>query len=232
MSCNIKIIRSAKRKKTITLQVTAKTGIIVRAPHRISDQIIQAFVKKKRPWIEKKHAEIKEANRRQRKRKFTDGEEFLYLGRNYKLHLINEDSPYYLKDIPFYFNSAFYLHEDRENQAKEFFTDWYKKQAQEYIRKGVDKYSQENDFVFNKIKISWAKKRWGSCTSKNNLNFNWRIIMAPAKVVDYIIVHELVHLKCRHHAPKFWHQVKIIMPDYEKQEQWLKINQQQLVFLL
>ena len=229
---DIKVIKSLKRRKTIVLQITAAAKVIVRAPRWTSDRTIQTFVDKKQVWIEKKRAEIQRANRKQTKRKFIDGEGFLYLGRNYKLYLINKSSSHFLKRTPFYFKNAFYLHEDKKDQAKEFFINWYKKQAQKYIRKRVDKYSQENNFAFNKVKISWAKKRWGSCTPKNNLNFNWRLIMAPVEVVDYIVVHELVHLKYHHHAPKFWRHVKVIMPDYKKREKWLKTNYQQLSFLL
>lgn len=78
--------------------------------------------------------------------------------------------------------------------------------------------------AYKSLKINNAKTRWGSCGSSGNLNFTWRLIMAPKKVVDYVIVHELAHLKQMNHSPKFWNEVKLIIPDYKNDELWLKRN--------
>ena len=72
------------------------------------------------------------------------------------------------------------------------------------------------------LKFNNAQKRWASCSPKNNLNFSWRLIMAPIGVVDYVVVHELVHLEEKNHSKEFWRKVKVLLPQYERYERWLK----------
>lgn len=100
----------------------------------------------------------------------------------------------------------------------------YKKKAKEYIPSRVKQIALENNFNYNTIKITSAKTRWGSCTSKKNLNFSYRLILVPKKVIDYVIVHELCHLREMNHSKKFWDEVWKIMPDYKKYDRWLKYN--------
>jgi len=102
--------------------------------------------------------------------------------------------------------------------------DWYKERAYEKISERVQWYALKNGFQYNKIKITQAQKRWGSCSSKGNLNFSWRLIMAPLPVVDYVVVHELAHLVEKNHSKAFWSKVKMLMTDYQKQQEWLKRN--------
>lgn len=77
---------------------------------------------------------------------------------------------------------------------------------------------------FNRITIREQKTRWGSCSSKQNLNFNWKLILAPPEILDYVVVHELCHLKEMNHSPAFWHEVEQILPDYPQRKKWLKDN--------
>lgn len=101
---------------------------------------------------------------------------------------------------------------------------WMIDKAAELIKKRTTEYSVILGVNYNSIRIKDTKTRWGSCSSKCNLNFNYRIIMAPEKVMDYIIVHELSHLKHMNHGKKFWETVALYMPDYEKHKEWLKVN--------
>lgn len=98
----------------------------------------------------------------------------------------------------------------------------YKKQAKRLIPPRVKVFAEKYGFSYNSVKITSAKTRWGSCTSKRNLNFTYRLILAPQKVIDYVIVHELCHLRQMNHSKKFWDEVAAIMPDYKVQEHWLK----------
>ena len=102
--------------------------------------------------------------------------------------------------------------------------DEYKKQAREYIVPKVDEYALKFWFTYNKIRITSATTRWGSCSSKKNLNFSYRLILAPKTAVDYVIVHELCHLRQMNHSKKFWAEVEAIMPEYKEHENWLKKN--------
>lgn len=97
-------------------------------------------------------------------------------------------------------------------------------QAVEYIPKRVKYYAENENFVYNKITIKNLVSRWGSCSTKGNLNFNCLLMLTPDYVIDYIVVHELCHLREMNHSEKFWAEVEKIMPDYQRAELWLKQN--------
>jgi hypothetical protein len=88
----------------------------------------------------------------------------------------------------------------------------------------LNHFSSLADITFNRFGITNAQKRWGSCNAKGNIFFSYRLIMAPFAVVDYVVVHELVHIKEKNHSHKFWNSVMNILPDYRKHRQWLKEN--------
>ena len=123
-----------------------------------------------------------------------------------------------------FFEDKFYLSKEYLEGAKGIFIDWYKKRAYEKISERVKWYAQKRGFKYNRINITNAQKRWGSCSCRNNLNFSWWLIMAPLPVVDYVIVHELVHLDEKNHSRAFWNKVKMLMTDYKKYQEWLKKN--------
>jgi predicted metal-dependent hydrolase len=101
---------------------------------------------------------------------------------------------------------------------------WMIEKAEELIKKRTAEYSVILSVKYSNIRVKDTKTRWGSCSSKGNLNFNFRILMAPERVMDYIIIHELCHLKHMNHGKMFWETVAFYMPDYEKHKEWLKVN--------
>lgn len=102
-------------------------------------------------------------------------------------------------------------------------------QAVEYIPKRVKYYAEKENFIYNKITIKNLVSRWGSCSTKGNLNFNCLLMLTPDYVIDYIVVHELCHLREMNHSEKFWAEVEKIMPDYQRAELWLKQNSGNLI---
>ena len=211
-----KVIRS--KRKTISLQVADDAALIVRAPFAVSEKIINRVILKHKAWIEKKKKEIQLRDIKFSKKEFVNGEGFLYLGNYYRLRLVEK------QEIPLGFKSGFYLSKEYLAHAKEIFIDWYRERAYEKISERVKWYAQKRGFKYNKINITNAQKRWGSCSCSNNLNFSWRLIMAPLPVVDYVVVHELVHLCEKNHSKTFWNKVKMLMTDYKKHQAWLKRN--------
>jgi len=212
-----KIIRT--KRKTISLQITDDATLIVRAPFDVSEQTIKSVVNKHMNWIEKKKKNILVRDPKFVKKEFVNGEGFMYLGRYYKLNIVNKQK------TPLVFNNNhFSLLRDYLPVARELFINWYKERAYEKISERVEWYARKRGFIYNKINITNANQRWGSCSSKRNLNFSWRLIMAPLPVIDYVIVHELVHLEERNHTKSFWNKVKILIPDYEKYRDWLNKN--------
>ncbi|MDM7987323.1 MAG: M48 family metallopeptidase, partial [Smithella sp.] len=109
-------------------------------------------------------------------------------------------------------------------QAKEVFIHWYKEKANEVISERVAWYSDKMGIQVKQIKITSATTRWGSCSSKGTVSFPWRLVMAPVPVIDYVVVHELVHILEKNHGKAFWKKVRAIMPDYQQKIRWLEVN--------
>jgi len=214
------IIRT--KRKTYALIVEPDGRLIVRAPLQAPDSDIKKLVERKASWIKAKQKQVRTASSRRGRIEFVNGEGFLYLGRFYKLALVDgAESLLVLKD-------QFYLSIYALPKADSTFDNWYKKQALRLISERVEWYAEKNGFKYQQVKITSAKKRWGSCGSKGGLNFSWRLVMAPLRVIDYVVIHELVHLEVKNHSNAFWDKVKTLMPDYKKQIAWLKKNGQML----
>jgi len=204
------------KRKTLALQVKDDATLVIRAPLNMSEKAILSFIEKHKSWIVKKKQVIK--SKIISPKKYIDGEEFFYLGKSYKLFIVVDQK----EDLKL--DKYFILSKSVLYKAKDVFIRWYKKTAFKYISERVLLYSQKIDVKYNKVKISNAKKRWGSCSIKGNLNFSWFLIMAPFDIVDYVIVHELVHLIEKNHKKTFWNKVKQFMPSYREYEKWLKNN--------
>jgi predicted metal-dependent hydrolase len=213
-----KIIRSAR--KTIALVVTPDARVIVRAPHETSIDYIEWLIEKKSNWLKQKLAHVKKINAIHKKKKYLDGEGFLYLGKWLRLR-INKH-----QDQPLIYDSDFlYLKEKDLLNAEDLIIDWYKGKSREVLTERVNWFVACYGFSFSKITITEAQKRWGSCGSNNTLNFSWRLVTAPMEVIDYVVVHELCHTIEKNHSKKFWIKVKTILPNYKSSINWLEQNQ-------
>lgn len=226
MSGNVKIdelIRSKRR--TISLEIDSSARLIVRAPFRSSLSSINSLVREKEDWILIKQHQIEEKIKKYQKKRFIEGDTFMYLGQQYMLILT--------KDTGFIFSFDkynFILHENYLHIARNLITIWYKKVAAKKILERTLVYSQKMNINFNKFSISNATKRWGSCGTNGSINFSWRLIMAPVDVIDYVIVHELAHIIELNHSKRFWAVVKKVIPDYAERRKWLKDNDYLLEF--
>lgn len=223
---NYRIIRS--RRKTIALIIDPEKGIIVRAPERMTDEQIGEFVKSKASWITKKREEIKRAKSLSRAKEFVNGEKLPFLGKQYEIEMIESEdikgAEIILKDGKFQIRIPSNLERDNRREIiKRELIEWYKREARIKYKERVELYKNKLNVDFNKIYIRDQKTRWGSCSSKGNLNFNWRLIMAPLPVMDYIVVHELAHLIHPNHGRDFWRLVESVIPDYIEKKEWLKI---------
>lgn len=209
-----KLIRS--KRKTIALIVQLDGSLVVRAPLFARDEQIQAFIKKKTDWIRTRQAEARAA--RPVVHTFADGDSFLYLGRTYPLRVVNGAK----KALEF--KDAFLLAESARPRARQLLEAWYKARAREIITQRVMLYAATLGFSYTKIRIGSAKTRWGSCSTRGTLSFAWRLVMAPLQVVDYVIIHELVHTIEHNHSQAFWARVAQVVPDYKARAKWLKEN--------
>lgn len=169
---NYKIKRS--NRKTLCLEITA-TGLLVRAPMRATNTEINAFIEKKKDWIEK--------------------------------HLIKM--------------------EENSNAVSKLTREELKQLAEEALRvipERVAYYAPLVGVTYGRITIRNQRTKWGSCSSKGNLNFNCLLMLAPSEVLDSVVVHELCHRKEMNHSPKFYEHVLRVFPDYHKWNKWLKDN--------
>lgn len=217
-----KIVRS--KRKTISLEIDDEARLIIRAPKSVSKSYIDKVVENKRSWIEKKQKQVKLYNiERINNSEFKNGKICLFLGKEYTLCITSQVQSISLSGDTLYFPEKYI--DDGEQRI----VSWYKKESREILSKRLESHANNLDLSYNNLGISSAKKRWGSCNSNGNINFSYRLIMAPIDVIDYVIVHELMHLKVLNHSKKFWDEVANAMPDYKKRLKWLKDNQHRMI---
>jgi predicted metal-dependent hydrolase len=209
-----KLIRSKRR--SIGLQIGPDATLIVRAPDWAKMPDIKEVVVQHADWIQKKQTEASKEQHNPPIRHFVAGEEFPYLGKYYKLH-ITSDTQYALT-----FDEAFYLSAKYQQVGSQVFKRWYKLRAKYIISQRVQLFATRTNLHYGRIGITNASKRWGSCSYKGNLNFAWRLVLAPIESVDYVIAHELAHLEVKNHSKRFWDRVETIYPGYEQYRKWLR----------
>lgn len=223
---NIQLIRSKKRRKTLSLQIKEDGKVILSAPYSTPIGELKRFLNEKRTWIVQKVSERERAIGENRKT-FLPGERFLFLGESYPLEIREPDH----REPPLKLSSGkFILGQEYTDRAKNLFIDWYKREAMETIAERAAYYSHRLHLFPKGIRITNARSLWGSCSGENRLSFSWRIILAPMAVVDYILIHELVHLKEKNHSKRFWKFLESILPGYRDQRLWLKRNGHRLEF--
>jgi len=195
------LIRS--RRKTLSLQIKSDGSLVVRAPMRYDITRINNFITEKNKWIITKQLEMKNRlnlrNEMLMKQELSRNEGILFLGEKIK--------------IPF---------ENPQNKTEIIL--WYKVEALKYITPRLDNFANQLGKKYSKIKITSARKRWGSCSGRGNINFSWRLIMAPQETVNYVIAHEAAHLLHKNHSARFWNCVAQMLPDYKIHHFWLRKN--------
>ena len=215
---------SYSMRKSILISVEAPDKVSVTAPEGLSEHEIISRVKSKAKWIIQKLYEVKDIKTVTISKEFVNGESFMYLGRNYSLQL-HVDSTLKKPVVKLYQGKFIVNTPTRDEEViKKAMEAWYRSKAQEQIKERLKYYQSRVGTKPAKVTIKEQKKRWGSCSSKGNLNFNWRAVMAPSPVLDYIIVHELCHLMHLNHSKEFWNRLSSVLPDYEDRKNWLKKN--------
>lgn len=214
-----KLIR--QRRSSISLTIHPDLSVIVRAPKLMPKFFIDQFVTEKEDWIRKKLAHI-EKIKPILKRSYSEGEEFLYLGQTYTLKLtpgteIKIHGPHLL------FPKALVFRAQKE------LTTWFKNKAIEIITQRVQYHSERMNTHYSSLTFSDTKSKWGSCGPRNDLQFNYKLIMAPLVVLDYVVIHELAHTKEKNHQEEFWKLVARETPAYKTHRKWLKAHANLLV---
>ena len=211
-----RLVRS--RRKTIALVLSRDGRLTVCAPLHMPEAKIHTFVESHAGWIDKNRARL-QAAAPPPARRYVDGETFPYLGQVYPLFIVPARSPALVFD-----GQAFRLAKSSLPKAEEAFVRWYKQQARLVLAERVLTIAGKHGVRYQKLRISSARTRWGSCSSIGTLSFTYRLVMAPEDVMDYVVMHELVHTRVRNHSKTFWNKVAELMPDYKRRLAWLKKN--------
>lgn len=208
-----------RKRKTSSLIVENDGTVKLIVPLDTLDEDIEKIIESKRYWIYTKKSEFESLNYSRVERRFVNGQGFLYLGASYRLEIVDNLEV----DVKLY-RGKFYINKKKVECGKEVLKSFYRDKGLDKIIERVNLYKGMMGVMPNNIRVMELKNRWGSCTDEGNLNFNWKCVMAPLSVVDYIVVHELAHLIYKDHSPEFWNMVDKIIPNYEKQKSWLRDN--------
>jgi predicted metal-dependent hydrolase len=219
----ISYLLERRSRRTIGLKITAE-GLVVHAPKRIFEFQLNQILQEKSSWILNKLQAL-EANQVE-KILWQDGEHLLYLGQDIQLKLISN-----VKKIIRFENAELVIHAPEANiQAvcSRMVLIWYKKQAFSDFSRRLEILSAKLGVPTPPLTISNAQSRWGSCNSRGEVRLSWRLLQAPPNIINYVICHELAHLKQMNHSPKFYAVLESLFPNYKAAEKELKILSPQL----
>jgi predicted metal-dependent hydrolase len=222
-------VRRSSRAKRLSLQIESeKPELILVVPRYALSMQIESFVKKQTSWIEKHWNQALEKAARKPKRHYKDGDTYFYFGETLTLKLIPS-----LKWRPAIrvigSNLEISLHQattvsEGKKAIKKAVQEFYRKKAEEVIHDRLMFFNEHYGLKYNRVTFRNQKTRWGSCSSAKNLNFNWRLIMAPIEIIDYVVVHELCHLKYMNHSAAYWNLVAQTIPNHKELRKWLREN--------
>lgn len=207
-------------RKSIEIRIEQNGIVVFKVPKKTPDKIIEDVIKKRLTWIDEKvHLVLGQT---MPVRDYENGEKVLYLGAKIDLKITRRSTD--KAKISLVDNELVLIVPDNydKDHIKEMLTALYKKLLKRHIASRIEVYQKHFKFRPEKVTIRDQKTRWGSCSSARNLSFNYRLMMAPKGVIDYIIVHEMSHLEHMNHSKSFWKKVHQVMPDYKKHEAWLK----------
>jgi len=208
-------------RKTASIYIERDGQVSVYVPEDLSKAQLEELLESKRKWIYRNMAEWHDLNATRVQREYVNGEGFLYLGRTYRLKLVEDQvHPLMLKD------GYFCLRADNGSvpDADAAFKEFYREKAKRRIPERVAFYEDRMGVESKAVKVIDLKNRWASCSPGGNVNFHWKCMMAPPTVLDYIVVHELVHVIHPNHTDAFWNEVDKVMPDYGDRKEWLRVN--------
>lgn len=209
------------RRKTASIYIERNGSVSVIVPEHLSDQKVEQVLASKRKQIYKGLAEWESLNTRRYEREFVNGESFLYLGRQYRLRLVEtQDEP--LKLTQGYFNLRAKTSPVPLASARSLFRTFYRVQGQAWLTRRIAHFAARMGLAVPAVKVLELRNHWASCSARGAINVNWRTMMAPPTVIDYILVHELTHLSYSTHTAAFWGAVDRVLPDYRERRAWLR----------
>ena len=214
MSKDYSIIRS--KRKSFGLEISEEGKLTIRVPQKATKTEIEEVIKSKKQWILKKTLIAR--SKKRISYNFDGSDKYLFLGKQYPVVFVKQ------KQSVKFDGEKFIIAESQADNLQVVMTNWYKVKAKKLAIHLVEKYTDKLGIAHKQVKISSAKTRWGSCSSRKNININWRLVLAPLQVMEYVVAHEVAHLKYMDHSTKFWDTVGKLQPNFELYKDWLKNN--------
>jgi predicted metal-dependent hydrolase len=212
-------VRRSERRSTMEITVDRGGELILAVPTACSPTAMENFVRRKRFWIYTRLAEKEELQRARRRRTFVTGEGFPYLGKHYRLLLVDRQDTAVKLDA-----GRLKMRRDLAADGAKHIQAWYAQRAEAWLAHRIEHLSSRVGRAPSAIVVRDLGFRWGSCTKGDRVNFHWKTILLPPRIVDYVVVHELAHLFDAHHTPYFWQRVERAMPDFAIRKRWLLEN--------
>lgn len=210
-------------RRTVGITVERDGSVVVRAPRGTPDEELQRVVLSKSRWISQKiqHPQ-KYRELHPPGKELVSGESMLYLGRSYRVEIVESPSEHIELD------GRFLVPRSMGNRGRDEFRRWYVRAAEERLVPRVMEWATKLGVEVARVQIADDRYRWGSCTPRGNVSVNWRLVKAPIAASDYVVVHELVHLIEANHGDRFWSVVRSQIPRVEVARAWLREHGQLL----
>jgi predicted metal-dependent hydrolase len=202
-------VRRSDRRKTLGLTVDRSGDLVAHVPLTTTTGELTRWIRSKLLWVYRKLALKEESAPKQPGPEFVSGETFCYLGRRFRLSIVPQ------QECPLQFDGTRFLLRRNARPAETHFRRWYIDAGTQWLPQRAERLSHNTTLKPTKIEVSDLGFLWGSCSKSGSVHFNWRVLQLPVRLVDYVIMHELIHLVERHHGPKFWQTLGRAMPDWQ-----------------
>ena len=224
------IIKRSPRAKYVRFEVRPQTGLTVVIPKSYMLTELSSLLKDKRRWILAKLAKYDYLRLLSVRKEIESEDTIPYLGRDLRVVMRKNNGD--ADSISVEENRLVVSLKSVDSRLNLVLGEWYRREADKLIRERAGELCARLGVTYGRLSIRGAKTRWGSCSQKGNLNFNWKLLMVPEPVIDYVIIHELAHLKEMNHSKKFWSLVTQYCPIWRKHRRWLKDHQAELAIRL
>lgn len=218
-------LKYSKRRKTICLKIVGPHNIEITAPAKTHKIDVEKLLFSKFDWLQKKANILRTLAESPLNKAPCNGQPILFLGEQHLLQIINHSTlEYSVKQKENNIIISLPGHPNVKYDCTTLLEHWYKKTATKILIEKTRDWSSKLGVNPTKINIKDQKTRWGSCSSLGTINYNWRLIMAPLAIIDYLVIHELAHLIVPNHSSEFWQVVNRYCPDFKDRRNWLKVN--------
>ena len=222
-------INKKSNVKNITIKVKLPNTVTIVSPKSVDNKFIHDLVVSKSIWILNKLNELKNKESENPPILLVDGDKIPYLGNYYTLNVYKEADTIkcsiifkedkFIAKVPYNMSSN-----DQYIKLRELLVNWYLTEGGKLIKERISIYSKKLNLYPESITLKEQKNSWGTCSSKGNIYINWKILLAPLDIIDYVLVHELCHLKHMNHSKEYWSLVSTIFPNYKEKRNYLKEN--------